>query len=144
MFVTVPSIFHDPFHMADSFDSEFETLLPSSFSAIERPTGFPYVNVAEYKDEIQVVAELPGIPKDAIKLQLADGVLTISGERKAPETAKDAQALRREIWYGSFSRSIEVPEEVETDKISAEYQDGILRVVLPKAEAAKPKDIAIR
>ncbi len=138
-----PTLFNDIFSPAKPVEQIFPNLFPR-LAFVERTDEYPYVNVAEYKDEIQIVAEIPGIPKENVKLQLHDGMLTISGERKAPEDAKDSQWLRQEISYGSFSRTIQLPERVEAEKVTAEYQNGVLRVVLPKHEAAKPKEITIR
>jgi HSP20 family protein len=105
---------------------------------------FPYVNVAERKEDIQVVMEIPGVAKEDVKVQFHDGVLTISGERKLPEAKAEEQILRQEIFYGTFSRSIELPVPINAEEISAEYTNGILRVTLPKSEEAKPKEITVR
>jgi HSP20 family protein len=102
------------------------------------------MNVAEDQDGVQVVAEIPGVPKEDVKLQLHDGTLTISGERKSPENADSAEVLRREIRYGSFSRTLQLPESIDAEKVTADYANGVLRIALPKREAAKPKEISIR
>ncbi len=104
----------------------------------------PYVNIAERKDDIQVVMEIPGVSKEDVKVQFHDGVLTISGERKSPEIKAEEQMLRQEISYGTFSRSIELPAPINAEKISAQYTNGVLRVTLPKSEEAKPKEITVR
>ena len=106
--------------------------------------SFPYVNIAEMSDMLHIVAEVPGVPKADIKIQLEDNVLTISGERKMPEKKEDAVFVRQEITYGQFERSFKLPFEVDASNVNAEYQDGILRIQLPKAEAAKPKAIVIQ
>jgi len=116
----------------------------SQFNFVDRANTYPTINVAEDKDGVQVVAEIPGIPKEDVKLQLHGGTLTISGERKSPEDAKDSDVLRREIRYGSFSRTIQLPENIDTEKVTADYANGVLRIALPKQEAAKPKEISIR
>jgi HSP20 family protein len=138
-----PAFFNEIFSLTEPVERTFPSFFPG-LALIDRTKEYPYVNVAEYKDEIQVVAEIPGIPKENVKLQLHDGMLTISGERKAPEAAKDSRSLQQEISYGSFSRTIQLPEHVEAEKVTAEYLNGILRVILPKLEALKPKEIAIR
>jgi HSP20 family protein len=138
-----PTIFSDIFSPTKPIEQAFPNLFPR-FAFVDRANEYPYVNVAEYKDEIHVVVEIPGIPKENVKLQFHDGMLTISGERKAPEESKDSQWLRQEISYGSFSRTIQLPELVDAAKVTAEYQNGVLRVTLPKHEAAKPKEITIR
>jgi len=142
-FHTVPSLFNDIFSQSESFDSAFPLTMPN-MNVWKRSSEYPYVNVAEYKNEIQVVAEIPGVPKENVRLQYHDGMLTISGERKAPEQKEKSDWLRQEILYGSFSRTIQLPEKVNAEKISAEHSNGVLRVTLPKAEEVKPKDITIR
>ncbi len=138
-----PTLLNNIFSPTKPLEQTFPNLFPH-LAFVDRANEYPYVNVAEFKDEIQVVAEIPGIPKENVKLQLHDGMLTISGERKAPEDPKDSQWLRQEISYGSFSRTIELPERVDAENVTAEYQNGVLRVTLPKHEAVKPKDITIR
>ena len=138
-----PAFFNDIFSLTEPIERTFPRIFPG-LALIDRTREYPSVNVAEYKDEIQVVVEIPGIPKEDVKLQLHDGMLTISGERKAPEASKDSQVLRQEISYGSFSRTIELPERVEAEKVTAEYHNGVLRVILPKPEALKPKEITVR
>lgn len=138
-----PTLFNDIFSHAKHVEQAFPTLFPR-LAFVDRADEYPYVNVAEYKDEIQVVVEIPGVPKENVKIQLHDGMLTISGERKAPENIKDTQWLRQEISYGAFSRTIQLPERIDAEKVAAEYQNGVLRVIVPKHEAAKPKEITIR
>ena len=138
-----PLLIDDIFSFTPQVESSFPSLL-TRFALADRTNAYPYVNVAEFKDEIQVVAEIPGVPKESVKLQVHDGVLTISGERKAPEEAKETEWLRQEIRYGSFTRTIQLPESVDAAKVSAEYTNGVLRITLPKQEASKPKEITIR
>lgn len=138
-----PALFNEMFSLTEPNDRTFPHLL-TPFALLDRTNEYPYVNVAEYKGDIQVVVEIPGVPKENVKLQIQDGKLTISGERKAPENAKESEWLRQEIRYGSFSRTIELPESVDAEKVTAEYHNGVLRVTLPKQEAAKPKEIIIR
>jgi HSP20 family protein len=114
------------------------------FAVVDRTNDFPSINVEEDKDGVHIVAEVPGIPKEDVKLQIHDGTLTISGERKTPENAQNSEVLRREIRYGSFSRTIDLPESIDTEKVTADYANGVLRIALPKREAAKPKEISIR
>jgi HSP20 family protein len=91
-----------------------------------------------------VVVELPGVAKEDVKATLHDDVLTVSAERKQPELKEKEQWLRNEISYGKFERSINLPYSVVAEKVSALHENGILRIVLPKAEEAKPKQISIR
>jgi HSP20 family protein len=104
---------------------------------------FPAVDVYEDKDSLLVKAELPGLKKEDIEISLHDGSLTLSGERKQEEKHEGAEVYRSERWVGRFHRSISLPCSVEADKIKATYNEGVLKVTLPKAEEAKPKQIAI-
>ncbi len=120
------------------------------FPDLEWETGispaevYPYVNIADMGDALLIVAEVPGVEKKNIDIQLLGDVLTIAGERKAPEAGKGALSVRQEIAYGQFERSFTLPYEVDGSKVTAEYHDGVLRIVLPKTEAAKPKAITIQ
>jgi HSP20 family protein len=105
--------------------------------------AFPAVDVYEDKETLQVRAELPGMKKEDIEISLHEGFLTLSGERKGQEKQEDAEVYRSERWLGRFYRTISLPCSVVPDKIKATYTDGILTVSLPKAEEAKPKQIAI-
>lgn len=107
-------------------------------------TGWaPALDVTHDKDQVQVVAELPGLKKEDIELNLQEGVLTISGERKDTNERKEGETHRTERFYGRFQRSVELPVEVDANRVNATYSNGLLTVTLAKAEAAKPKQITI-
>ena len=105
---------------------------------------YPMMNIFDTNEEIVLVAELPGVRKEDIHLTIDNGLLTISGERKMAATPDKAQWLRNEIRTGNFSRVIELPRQVNAEKISAELSNAILRVVLPMAEEAKPREVRIK
>jgi HSP20 family protein len=105
---------------------------------------YPLVNISDSNEEIVLVAELPGVRKEDIHLTLDNGLLTVSGERKMVGMPEKAERLRNEIRTGNFSRVIELPRQVNFDQISAELSNGILRVVLPKAEEARPREVSIK
>ena len=88
-----------------------------------------------------MVVELPGFKKEEIEISLHDDTLTISGERKREESS--AQEFLTERLYGNFQRSLTLPTAVDAEKVKASYKDGLLQVVLPKAEEAKPKQIEV-
>lgn len=111
---------------------------------ISQTTVYPHVNIADMKDTLHVVAEVPGVPKSDIAIHLADNVLTISGERKPVEMPKGGTSVRQEITYGTFKRSFTLPYEVDGSQVTAEYRDGVLHIVLPKSETAKPTSIVIQ
>jgi len=106
--------------------------------------GAPAVDVFEEKDDIVVKAELPGIEKDNIEVNLTDHHLTIKGEKKKEEEVKDERYYRSERSYGSFMRTVELPKDVHADKVKASFKNGILEVRLPKTEDAKAKEIKVR
>jgi HSP20 family protein len=106
-------------------------------------TGWsPAVDLYESGDYLVGVVELPGMRKEDIDISLHDGTLAISGERKR-ESNNGEMARRTERYVGTFRRSIALPTHVDANKVSATYQDGILKVTLPKAEEAKPKQIQV-
>ncbi len=103
----------------------------------------PAVDIYETKDAICVRAELPGVDKDAIGVEVKDGVLTLRGERKFEKEVKEENYHRIERSYGNFHRSFTLPSSVDGEKVTARMQDGVLRVDLPKREQAKAKQIKI-
>ena len=104
---------------------------------------YPRINLSEDSENFYLAALLPGVDPKVLDISLTGTTLTLSGER-SPAEHKGARWQRQERGHGKFMRAIELPLEVETKKISAEYSDGVLKVVLPKAEAAKPKRISIK
>jgi HSP20 family protein len=103
----------------------------------------PAVDIYETEGEIVVQAELPGMERKDIALNLENNVLTIRGDRQFKKETKEDNYHRIERSYGGFSRSFSIPTSVDEDKIRADYKDGVLRIALPKKEQAKPKQIQI-
>jgi HSP20 family protein len=118
--------------------------LPGRFLAEPFAGVFPLVNVTEDKDRFLVRAELPGIKPDELEISVTGNNLSISGERKLEPEDAGAKYHRREREAGKFSRVISLPAPVDADKVEAHSAEGILTIVLPKAEIAKPKQIAIK
>lgn len=104
----------------------------------------PLVDISEDDNEYLVKAELPELKKEEVKVNVENGELTISGERKIEKEEKGKKFHRIERSYGSFLRSFTLPEAVSADKVSAEFKDGVLTVHLPKDEQAKPKTIEVK
>ena len=104
---------------------------------------FPPVDILESRDSYLIRAELPGMKREDFNLEVHDGSLTLSGERKFEEAANGVEYHRVERASGKFSRSFYLPQTVKTDAIKATYRDGILEIHVPKADEAKPKQIAI-
>jgi len=130
-----------------SLRNDLDSLLELPFwSGLSRQsqlfTGWtPALDLYQDKDNVTAAVELPGMRKEDIEISLHDGMLSISGERKS-ETKKE-EAARTERYFGKFRRSITLPAQVDSNKVTASYKDGILTVTLPKAEEAKPKQIQI-
>jgi HSP20 family protein len=103
----------------------------------------PPVDILESKESYLVRAELPGMKREDLNLEVHDGVLTLSGERKFEQPADGVEYQRTERVAGKFSRSFYLPQTVKHDGINATYRDGILEIHIAKAEEAKPKQIAI-
>jgi HSP20 family protein len=101
------------------------------------------VDILESKDSYLIRAELPGMRNEDLKTEVNDGMLTLSGERKFEEPANGVEYHRVERVAGKFSRSFYLPQTVKQDSIKATYRDGILEVQVPKADEAKPRQIAI-
>ena len=104
----------------------------------------PAVDIRENDEAYVLEAELPGISKDDLKIDLKDGVLTLSGERKYEHTEKEPHFTRVERSYGAFCRSFNLPDYVVESKIDAAMKDGVLRVTIPKGEQAKSKTINVK
>ena len=131
-------------NLRDELNSLFEVPFSSTFG---RPgqlfTGWsPALDLYENGDDLVAVVELPGMRKEDIDISLHDGTLTVSGERKH-ESTNGEKTQRSERYVGTFRRSISLPTRVDAGKVKATYEDGILKVTLPKAEEAKPKQIRV-
>lgn len=103
----------------------------------------PAVDIYENSDFVVVKAELPGVEKDRISVEVKDGILSLRGERKFEKEVKEESYHRIERSYGSFQRSFSLPVSVDQDQVTARFEDGILEVKLPKKEKAKPKQIQV-
>ena len=136
------SLFEPLLNLDHGISGLFDSSWP--LTATHRTHPYPTLDIAEYKNESVVVAEMPGVKKEALKLSVHDDVLTISGERTAPHMPENSSWLRNEITTGEFSRTIQLPHDVKTDAILAELTDGVLRIVLPKSEQVRPHEIAVK
>jgi HSP20 family protein len=129
-------------------EREWDALWNSFFGAPLRysqaVTGVwqPVAEIRESKDVFSITLELPGIPKDAVKITLKEDVLLVEGERKESEASSEGY-FRSERRYGAFSRAFRLGKLVDQTRISADYRDGLLELTLPKAEASKPREISI-
>jgi HSP20 family protein len=128
--------------MEDFFGRRARPWWPERWSRTEEmEVKPPIVDVFEEKDDIVVKAELPGIEKDNIQVNLTDHTLTIKGEKKKEEEVKEENYYRAERSYGSFLRTLDLPRDVRADQVKASFKNGILEVRMPKTEEAKAKEI---
>ena len=103
----------------------------------------PAVDLYEKDDHFVIKAELPGVDKNDIKVDLKDRVLTLSGERTYDNEVGEENYYRKERFFGKFQRAFTLPTDVDSDKITAEFKDGVLRVEVPKPEEKKAKQVTI-
>ena len=133
------------------FDRVFDELMNKTFPTFKEDVGvsfnqgaYPKVNVYEYDDKVGIVAEIPGLSKKQIKVDVEDNILTISGDKHSVWDDAKAKVLRRELKQSSFRRSFTLGELLDGDDISANFKDGVLSIEIPKVEPAKPKKHSIK
>jgi HSP20 family protein len=145
-----------PFFDRDSFltpfDKMFDQMVEAQFPDVVKQVGvkpyqgsaYPKVNVYEYDDKVGIVAEIPGLDKKQLSVEVEEGVLTISGDKHAIHEEDGAKVLRRELKASSFNRSFELGELLDGESIKASFKDGILSVEIPKTEPEKPKKTSVK
>ncbi len=125
------------------FDSMFETNFPEVAQSVASypfsNTAYPKVNVYEYDDKVGVVAEIPGIDKKNLSVDVEDDVLTIKGSKHGFDEDTSATVIRRELKHSAFERKFTLGDSLDGDKIKANFKDGILSIEIPKMEEVKPK-----
>ena len=130
----------------DDFDRVFEGLVrpPRWVEEAQADDLVPAMDIRERENEYVVRTDLPGVKKDDIQITLENGVLTITAEtRSEKEEKEDGQVLLQERRYGKYVRSLRLGSQVDGNKLKAGYKDGVLELILPKAEAVKPKKITV-
>ena len=141
---TVPMIDRDSF--LTPFDKMFDQLVSAQFPEMTKTVGvnpmqgtaYPKVNVYEYDDKVGVVAEIPGLDKKDLSIDVEDGILTISGDKHGLFDDAGATVLRRELKHSSFKRQFELGELLDGEQIKASFKDGLLSIEIPKVEPEKP------
>lgn len=131
----------DTFAALPRFDALFDEL-NRSFATAAAPWA-PAVDIEESGEAFRLVAELPGIAPEQVKITFENRVLTIAGE-KAEAERTDAKTHRRERSWGAFRRSFTLPEGVDAERITAAYANGVLTITVPKAAAVKPREITVQ
>ncbi len=125
------------------FEGKFVSIYPSEKEELETGAWSPTVDVIEQDGSYVVKADIPGVKKEDIDIDIKDRILTIRGEKKTQEKTEKEGYVRVERSYGKFVRNFTLPENVVEDKIAAKCTDGVLELTLPKKEEEKPKKIAI-
>lgn len=139
-----------PFEALQSL-RRLSSVLDEAFGNFQQEDGgtitaawYPACDVFEDKDAVKIVAEVPGVPAEDVKISLENNILTIRGEKKQQAEERNERVHRYERSYGMFERSFALPSTVDPDKIQAGYQNGVLTVTVPKAEKARPREIAVQ
>ena len=147
----VPMIDRDEF--LTPFDRMFDQIVESSFPQITKSVGvkpyqgsaYPKVNVYEYDDKVGIIAEIPGLDKKDLTIDVEDGVLSIAGNKHGLfNEDSGAKVIRKELKRSSFKRQYELGELLDGDKIKASFKDGLLSVEIPKVEPVKPKKKSVK
>jgi HSP20 family protein len=146
-----------PFMDLTRWEDEMDRMMENFFGRSRRPWrpsirprgGFaefvaPALDVYEEKDEVVVKAELPGMTKDDIEVDVTDSHLIVKGEKKREEKIEEEDYFACERTYGAFHRSVDLPKDVQADKVKASFKNGILEIRLPKTEEAKTKEIKVK
>jgi HSP20 family protein len=143
----------DPFQDLRSAQDEMAQMNPTLAHALGRPTQqgnarttawAPALDISERKDAYLVTVELPGLKPEDLDITMEDGLLTIQGERQFTSESSEQQFHRVERRYGAFRRAITLPAHVMAEGIQASFEDGVLQILVPKAEEATPKRIQVR
>jgi HSP20 family protein len=138
------AIFADPFEALLRFQQALDSYRQSDWLRGGTSGGgaFPLLNAFRKGDDIVILAELPGVDRNELDIQVKGNTIRLSG-RKAPNYPEKASLHRRERLFGRFDRTLTLPIEVEADKVQATYNDGILALLLPRAERDKPRRISL-
>ena len=134
------------------FDRVFDQLFETNFPEFVRSVGvkpyagsaYPKVNVYEYDEKVGIIAEIPGLDKKHLNVEVEDGVLTVSGEKHHIKEDENAKVLRRELKASSFKRNFELGENLDGENIKATFKNGILNIDIPKVEPEQPKKTFVK
>ena len=144
--------FFDRDEFLTPFDKMFDSMVETQFPDVVKSVGvkpyqgsaYPKVNVYEYDDKVGIVAEIPGLNKKQLNVEVEEGVLTISGDKHSTFEVEGAKVLRKELKQSSFKRSFEIGDLLDGENISANFKDGVLSVSIPKTEPEQPKKHSVK
>jgi len=151
-------VLRNPFPIIDRdefltpFDRMFDKIVSAQFPEIEKQVGvkpfsgtaYPKVNVYEYDDKVGIIAEIPGLDKKDLKIDVEEGILIISGDKHGLFDDDGAKVIRRELKQSSFKRQFELGELLDGDKVKASFKSGLLSIEIPKIEPEKPKKTSVK
>jgi len=137
----IPTVWRELNRLQRDMDRMLSTGYPSY---LRSAPSFPALNIWSNEDELIITAEVPGINPEDLDLSVVGDNLTLKGERKAEEMDENARYHRQERGYGSFSRTVQLPFPVDIDKVDANFTNGVLEITMPRAEADKPRKIAVK
>ncbi|MHA2620394.1 MAG: Hsp20/alpha crystallin family protein [bacterium JZ-2024 1] len=150
MLLTRRRDFQDPFAevraLVRSLDRMWDELRPFSWELEPMPFSrwVPPVDILEKPDAHIIRLDLPGLSPEQVKVEIRDNTLTVSGTREEARKEEGANYCRQERYFGAFQRSFELPANIQTDAVSADFSNGVLEIRLPKTEEAKPKEVKVR
>jgi len=129
------------------FDRMFDKVMEAQFPNFTNEFGvkvfegnaYPKVNIYDFDDKIGIIAEIPGLSKKQVSIEVEDGILTISGDKHNVMDDNKAKVIKRELKQSSFKRSFELSDSLDSENVTANFEDGILSVNIPKKEPEKPK-----
>jgi HSP20 family protein len=134
------------------FDRLFDKVMENQFPNFTEEFGvkcfeggaYPKVNVYDYEDKIGIIAEIPGLTRNQVNIEVEDNILTISGDKHNIADDKTAKVIRRELKHSSFKRSFQLSDQLNGDKVFAKFEDGILSINILKTEPEKPKKTFVK
>ena len=138
-----------PVRSVDPLEQFFDSVLPNVFrSSVQASNGAPrahiaHIDVIDRDNEIVIKAEVPGMNKDLLDVQVHGNQVYISGKKEEIQSQEEGKYIYRERRYGEFSRTVQLPVDVDASQTKAAYKEGVLELVLPKAESAKRRKIAV-
>ena len=152
MFHTGNFPFPDRDEFLTPFDKMFDQMLDTQFPEVVKQVGvkpyqgsaYPKVNVYEYDEKVGIIAEIPGLDKSQLNVEVEDNVLTISGDKHGVWEEEGAKVLRRELKASSFKRSFTLGEQLDGENIDANFKDGILSIEIPKIEPVIPQKHSVK
>ena len=144
--------FFDRDNFLTPFDKMFDQMVEAQFPEMTKSVGvkpyqgsaYPKVNVYEYEDKVGIVAEIPGLDKKQLNVEVEDGILTVSGDKHGVWEEEGAKVIRRELKASSFKRSFELGELLDGNSINANFKDGVLSIEIPKTVPEKPKKHSVK